>query len=77
MYLISSERGMDIISQNKEGVYSIFGELRIRFMFHLPFSFFLFFFPYTMDILTMASLLALFFFFFLVPSIGIISVEFD
>lgn len=25
LYLISSERGMDIISQNKEGVYSIFG----------------------------------------------------
>ena len=25
-YLLSNERGMDIISQNKEGIFSIFGE---------------------------------------------------
>lgn len=26
LYLLSDERGTDIISQNKEGIYSIFGE---------------------------------------------------
>ena len=25
-YLLSNERGMDIIGQNKEGIFSIFGE---------------------------------------------------
>ena len=26
VYLLSNERGTDIISQNKEGIFSIFGE---------------------------------------------------
>lgn len=30
LYLLSEERGADIISQNKEGIYSIFGEKNPR-----------------------------------------------
>ena len=29
-YLLSAERGSDIISQNKEGIYSIFGEVLLQ-----------------------------------------------
>jgi len=30
LYLLSNERGMDIISQNKEGIFSIFGEDQVE-----------------------------------------------